>query len=66
MILGIKAMLVMSIMSSLLIIVGSYWAISSGLGLMGIGVAYLVGQGIISGVYVVSGVRRKKVKRISR
>ncbi|MEK6936399.1 MAG: MATE family efflux transporter, partial [Nanoarchaeota archaeon] len=54
----INTIVIMSIVSAILILGGSYLLINRGVGLMGIGWAYLIGQGIISGVYLVMSWRK--------
>ena len=44
--------LIKKIIKKSVILGGSYVLISQGLGLMGIGLAYLIGQGVVSGVYL--------------
>lgn len=50
----IKTIIVMSVIGAILILGGSYLLINNGLGLLGIGYAYLIGQIVIAGVYLVS------------
>ena len=51
--------LIKKIIKKSVILGGSYVLISQGLGLMGIGLAYLIGQGVVSGVYLGLKFRRK-------
>ena len=55
----INELIIMNVIGAIVILGGSYLLINQGLGLIGIGWAYLLGQGVVSGVYLGLRVRRK-------
>ena len=55
----IKELIMVNVIGAVVILGGSYLMVSQGLGLMGIGLTYLVGQGVVSGVYLGLKFRRR-------
>ena len=55
----IKELIMVNVIGAVVILGGSYVLISQELGLMGIGWAYLFGQGVVSAVYLMLSFRKR-------